>query len=297
MKIFITGGTGFVGTNLTKRFLERGYEVSILTRKRKKSFNSVSYIHGDPTIKGDWQKVVEYHDIVINLVGEPIFGRWSRAKKEKIKKSRLLSTKNLVEALKEGQTLFSASAVGYYGPHGDEELDENTPPGNDFLSLLAKEWESRAMEAEEKGVSVVVCRFGVVLGREGGIFRMLLPISKIGLISPIGSGRQWFSWIHKDDLVSIFLFLIDNRQIKGPLNCTSPEPIRNKEMVEILAGVFGRKVIMPSVPVFLLRLLMGEFGSIMATGQRVIPKRLLSEGFVFRFPTFKEAVENIIKEE
>ncbi len=301
MKVFITGGTGFVGSHLTKRLTDQGHSVTLLTRKRKDNspaFTGVSMLEGDPTREGAWQEHASEHDVIINLAGASIFRRWTREEKKVIRESRIRTTENLVSALKErkgAKTAFlSTSAVGYYGFHGNEELNENTPPGDDFLASLAKEWEETALQAEKYGARVALCRFGVVLGKSGGALGEMLPIFRKGLGTRLGSGEQWFSWIHQRDLVNIFLFLMDREDLAGPFNCTAPEPVTNREFTAILAGVLGKPAFLPPVPGFFIKLMKGEFASILLQGQKVFPKKLLEAGFPFAYPSLKKALTDLL---
>jgi len=302
MKVFITGGTGFVGWTLTKRFTDKGEEVTLLTRRIEGKAPlpaGASYLEGDPTIQGPWQEKVPGHDVIINLAGASIFRRWTDPAKKEIRQSRIDGTKNLVEALKAraGQEtlLLSASAVGYYGFHGDEELDEKSPPGDDFLASVARDWESAALEAENYGVRATVLRFGIVLGKRGGALKQMVPLFKWGLGSPLGSGTQWFSWIHEYDLAKVFLTLVERGDITGPVNCTSPNPIRNRDFTKALGRALNRPTFMPSVPSLVMKLVYGEFGSILVKGQRVIPKRLIRLGYAFKYPEVDQALRDLLQ--
>lgn len=301
MKIFMTGGTGFVGTTLTKKLTQMGHQVTVLTRAVSEDRplpQGASYLEGDPTEQGAWQERVAEHEAIINLAGASIFRRWSETAKEIIRDSRILTTQNLVEALsarKQRETLFlSTSAIGYYGSNEDEELDEESPPGDDFLASLAQEWEPTALKAEEFGVRVVLLRFGIVLGKNGGALRQMVPIFNLCLGSPLGNGQQWFSWIHEEDLANIYLYLIGEKDISGPINCTAPNPVRNGDLTRILGEVLGKPTFMPAVPGFVIRLIMGEFGSILLEGQRVLPKRLLATAFRFSFPEIRKALQDLL---
>ncbi len=302
MKILMTGGTGFVGTTLARELTANGHSVTVLMRKVESGKglpSGVNFLEGDPTIRGAWQKRVPEYEVFINLAGASIFTRWTDETKRAIRESRLLTTKHLVEAMaaRKGKEthLFSTSAVGYYGFHGDEELSEESPPGTDFLAVLAREWEAEAVKAKEYGVRVVLCRFGIVMGRSGGILGEIVPIFRMFLGADLGSGNQWLSWVHEMDLARIFLFLLEKRVMEGPINCTAPEPIRNREFTTTLGGVLEVPTFLPPVPGFILRLMKGEFGDVILKGQRVIPRKLLSEGFRFRYPTLEEALTDILK--
>lgn len=296
--MFITGGTGFVGKSLAPSLIRAGHEVTILSRSGKgapKLFAGASFIEGDPTQKASWQAAVKDHDVVINLAGASIFTRWTEETKKIILESRIMATRNLVEAAEGSriQTLFSTSAVGYYGFHGEEVLTEESPPGNDFLAQLARDWEREAWKAAERGCRVVITRFGIVLGERGGALGQMIPLFKKYLGGPMGSGKQWFSWIHIEDLVRAFLFLMDHPEISGPVNFTSPNPVQNKTLASSLGRVMHRPAFF-SAPGFMLRLILGEFGSVLLEGQRVIPQKLLKSGFQFRYPDIDPALEQVI---
>ncbi|MGE5253255.1 MAG: TIGR01777 family oxidoreductase [Planctomycetaceae bacterium] len=296
MKIFITGGTGFVGKSLAPALVRSGHEVSILTRSGKGDLPGISWIGGDPTQRGKWQEAVQEHGVIINLAGASIFTRWTEEAKRRIRDSRILTTRHLLEAMEggKGKTFFSTSAVGYYGFHGDEELTEDSPPGGDFLALLARDWEAEAREAEKKGCRVVITRFGIVLGEKGGALGQMIPLFRKYLGGPLGSGKQWFSWIHIEDLTRAFLFLVEHPELSGPVNFTAPNPVRNKELARALGRVLGRPAFLPA-PGFLLRMVLGEFGSILLEGQRVLPRKLLQAGFQFRYPEIDGALRQVIR--
>ncbi len=301
MRVFITGGTGFIGSVLSQRLVEEDHQVTVLTRNGSKARETLpenaNIIEGNPIRQGEWQQEVSQNDAVINLAGAFIFNRWTEKYKQTIRESRVLTTKNIVNALKtsEGKThLLNASAVGHYGFHGDEVLDETSPAGSGFLAEVTKEWEGTAIQARQFDTRVVLCRFGIVLGEEGGAMAKLVPLFKYNLGSPLGSGKQWFSWIHRQDLVSALAFLLKNEDIEGPVNCTSPKPVRNEELTHTLAEVMGKRVIMPSVPRFVLRVVMGEFADTIVKGQRVVPKKLQDNGFEFQYPDLKDALKDIV---
>jgi uncharacterized protein (TIGR01777 family) len=195
----------------------------------------------------------------------------------------------------ETRILFSTSAVGYYGPHGDEEINEEGSPGDDFLAKLAQDWESTARRAQNYGVRVVLTRFGMVLGTDGGALKQMIPWFKWGLGSPLGSGKQWFSWIHELDLSRIYLFLMEREDVSGPVNSTSPNPVRNKELTAALGKAVARPTFLPAVPGWVLKLVLGEFGSELFTGQEVLPKKLRELGFHFFHPEIEEALRDLTK--
>ena len=301
MKVFITGGTGFVGTTLTQKLAQEGHEVTVLTRSLKghqAALPEISYVEGDPTRKGPWQEKVAEQDVVINLAGASIFMRWSDAAKKLIWDSRIQTTKHLVEALSGRKDkeihLFSTSAVGYYGFHEDEVLDESSPSGEGFLAALSREWEAAAVKAKDYGVHVTLMRFGIVLGRRGGALQQMIAPFKWWMGSPLGSGSQWLSWVHEQDLVNIFLYLIKQKKIPGAVNCTAPNPVTNRELTQFLGEVLAKPTFMPAVPGFVMGLVLGEFGSVLLKGQRVVPKKLLDAGFRFSFADLKSALKDLL---
>jgi uncharacterized protein (TIGR01777 family) len=299
MKVLVTGGRGFVGTFLCRELARHGHEVTILSRRETlpdPAYPAISFLTGNPTREGPWMSVVPDHDWIINLAGASVFTRWSAAHKQEIYDSRILTTRNLVAALAQGdrgQLFCSTSAIGYYGPRGDEDLTEESPPGDDFLARLTRDWEAEALKARDLGVRVVVTRFGLVLGPDGGVLGQMAPLFKFFLGGPVGSGAQWFSWIHRLDHARAFLFLKDHPEIHGPVNFTAPQPVRNRELVRALGRVLRRPSFLPA-PAFMLRLILGEFAQVVLTGQKVLPQKLLATGFNFAFPTIDEALENLL---
>ncbi len=300
MKILITGGTGFVGRQLSSRLIQEGCEVTILTRSlkgEKGASSGISYLEGDPTKKGPWQDSIRNHDLVINLAGASIFSKWTEEHKKAIRESRVNTTRNIVEGIPSSPqspfTLFSTSAVGYYGFCGDEELTEESPPGSDFLARIAVEWEGEALKARDKGARVVITRFGIVLGEKGGALSQMIPLFKKYIGGPIGSGKQWFSWVHIKDLAEAFVFLLKNPDISGPVNVCSPNPVRNKDLAKALGKALHRPSFIPA-PAFMVKLVLGELGSVILEGQRVIPKKLLEKGFVFHYPDIHQALQSIV---
>lgn len=300
MRIFMTGGTGFVGTYLAGHLAGQGHNVTILTS----SFDTpsapgpgIAYVAGNPTVKGPWQDKVREHEVIINLAGASIFHRWSPAWKELLRQSRIQTTRHLVEALEgttDKQTTFlSTSAVGYYGFTGDEELAEDAPAGTDFLARLAHDWEQEAWRARDKGARVVITRFGIVLGKAGGALGQMIPLFRLGLGGPLGNGRQWFSWVHLHDLARAFTFLIGHQAASGPVNLCAPQPVRNKDLAKAIGKVLKRPAFLPA-PGFMIRLILGEFGSVLLKGQRVIPRALHEHGFGFHYATIHEALRNIV---
>jgi len=299
MRIFMTGGTGFVGTYLSGYLAGQGHTVTILTSAFEKAPSprpGIVYVPGNPTVKGGWQEQVKAHDVIINLAGASIFHRWTKAYKEILRQSRIQTTRNLVEALDgpsgKETTFLSASAVGYYGFTGDEELAEDAPAGTDFLARLAYDWEQEALCARDKGARVVITRFGIVLGKAGGALGQMIPLFRLGLGGPLGSGRQWFSWVHLHDLARAYGFLMDHASVSGAVNLCAPQPVRNRDLARAIGKVLKRPAVMPA-PGFMIRLILGEFGGVLLKGQRVIPRALQGHGFGFCYPAIHEALRDI----
>ncbi|MGA9822941.1 MAG: TIGR01777 family oxidoreductase, partial [Desulfobaccales bacterium] len=247
MKVFMTGGTGFVGAYLSRELVKLGHEVTILSRREQPPDTQapgIRLITGDPAEEGDWMEAAPESDWIINLAGASVFGRWSPAYKQEIVESRIRTTRNLVIALAGGdrrQLFCSTSAVGYYGLRGDEVLTEESPPDSDFLARLGVDWEVEALKARELGLRVVITRFGIVLGKGGGALGQMAPMFRRFLGGPLGSGQQWFSWIHQGDLARAFSFVAEHPEIDGPVNFTAPNPVRNRD----LAGALGRALRRP----------------------------------------------------
>jgi uncharacterized protein (TIGR01777 family) len=298
MKVLLTGGLGFVGTQLSERLLNQGYDVTVVDhapQPKPYTPEKVTYISADTTVAGAWQEELIRHDTVINLAGASIFQRWNDTTKQLIYNSRILTTRNVAEAMnvKKNSLLCSTSAVGYYGFQGNEELIEEDGSGDDFLARVCVDWEKEALKASDKGVRVAITRFGIVLGTTGGALGKMISAFNKFVGGPLGSGEQWFSWIHMEDLLRAFLFLLDNQNIHGPVNVCSPNPVRNKD----LATALGKALSRPSffkTPDFMIRLMLGEFGSVVLEGQRVIPAKLLRQGFAFQYPEITGALKAVM---
>jgi uncharacterized protein (TIGR01777 family) len=301
MDVFITGGSGFVGQTLCRALIDADHSVTVLSRSAKSAQSlppGVGHTIGDPSQAGPWQEEAVHYQGFINLAGASIFGRWNEEYKTLLRSSRIETTKNLVAAMAKRESdepavLISASAVGYYGFRGDEEIDESSPPGDDFLARLCMDWEAEALEAEALGVRVALARFGIILGSSGGALGQMLPIFKKGLGGKLGSGKQWLSWIHQADLVRNIMHCLENKDIAGPVNCAAPRPVTNKELTSTLARVLGKPAFLPA-PRLAVKLMLGEFGSVLLEGQRVVPKKLLQAGFEFKFAQLEQALGDLL---
>jgi len=296
----VTGGTGFIGTVLCARLVQSGFKVYVLTRAKSRALpshnNLIAYVNKLEALGN-----VEI-DVIINLAGEAISRRWTRKAKENIYNSRILTTRYIIDYMKSlkkrPQLFISGSAVGYYGGDSLKVFDEETGFSNDpkgFAQYLCQSWEAEAQHAETLGVRVVLVRIGPVLEKNGGILSKLLPSFYLGLGSQIGSGRQWFSWIDRDDLIDLILFIISNTQISGPINATAPNPITNKDFSLALAKVINRPCLIKT-PEFILRLIFGQMAEeIMIQGQKVLPQKALNHGFHFVYPTLEKSLEKIFR--
>jgi uncharacterized protein (TIGR01777 family) len=287
MRITLTGGSGLIGSRLVQRLRERGDEVTALSRSREPRWDPVSGPAPAEALAG--------RDAVVHLAGENLAQRWSDEAKRRIVESRELGTRNLVASLAGSgvKTLVSASAVGYYGPHGDERLTEDAPPGDDFPARLCVAWEREANAAGEHGVRVVNVRTGVVLDASGGALSKMLPPFKLGVGGPVAGGGQYMPWIHIDDVVGIYLAALDREDWRGPVNATAPEPVTNAEFGTALGRALHRPAILP-VPGFAIRALYGEMATIVTTGQRAIPVFAQAHGFAFAHPDLDEALRDAL---
>lgn len=299
MKITIAGASGFVGTALARQLLDSGHVVTGLGTSTSHPLEAVAdftWHSADTTRSGAWQDAVREADTVVNLAGRTIFKRWSSAYKRQISDSRILTTRNIVGALAgEGQTLLSASAVGFYGSRGDETLTETSPPGADFLANLSVDWEQAALAAQVRGVRVAVMRFGVVLGLGGGALAQMLPAFRMFAGGPLGDGQQWFSWIHLSDLLAAIQFLMHQETACGPYNFCAPGPVRQREFARSLGAVLKRPVFFPA-PAMALRLMLGEVAGVVLASQKVLPNRLIADGFRFGFADIDSALTNLVRQ-
>ena len=300
MKILISGGSGFVGTNLANYLLDQGHRITAVARSadpQRIRHENYRYVSADTTQPGPWQAELETVDAVVNLAGATLFKRWTAAYKKQIYDSRVLTTQNLVAALPSGRNIAfcSASGAGYYGNRGDDLLTEDEGSGDDFLAGVSVDWEQAALRAETKGMRVALMRFGVVLGRGGGAMAKMIPAFKSFVGGSMGSGTQWFPWIHLDDLLAAVRFILANDQIKGPLNFCGPNPVQYRDLARALGEVLRRPSVMPA-PAFMIRLILGEFGNVFLASQRTLPAKLLRHGFSFRYPQIQDAIRAVVGE-
>jgi hypothetical protein len=298
MKIVVTGASGFVGSALSRFLLEQGHMVAGLGTSQGSGLESnagFTWIRADTTRPGTWQEAVADADAVVNLAGRTIFKRWTRAYKRQVVDSRLKTTEHLVSAMAGDNNIFlSTSAVGYYGSRGEEILDEQAKAGDDFLARLSVDWEKAALAAQQQGVRVAIMRFGVVLGAGGGALAQMVPAFRAFAGGPLGSGRQWFSWIHLADLLDAVRFLIGSENSQGVYNFCAPGVVRQKTFAQALGRVLGRPALLPA-PSIALRMMMGEMADMLLASQRVVPQRLIAEGFAFRFPDVDSALADLLK--
>lgn len=304
-KILVTGATGMIGTILVKELIKQGALVKILTTSVEKAkqifrneyakeiYNWANY--DDPSVLC---KLLDDVDAIINLADANVAGKsWSDEYKLEIYNSRIDNTKLIVNSLnyckKHPECLINASGVGYYGFRGDELLNEDSVPGNDFLAQVCRDWEDAALKASRHGVRVVNIRTGIVLDKdEGALKEMLAPFKfKVGVYQ--GTGKQWLSWIHIEDIIRLYIHSILNTQYSGALNGSTPDPVRNKKFIQTIAGIKKVKIILP-VPEFILKIVVGEFAENLCTGQKVYPEATIKEGFEFKYPELKPALENIL---
>lgn len=302
MKIVIAGGSGFLGSALTQTLAAKGHAVTILTRQHpprpsaQPRVASVSWTPNGST--GPWASTIHGADAVINLAGESIAAkRWSAAQKQKLRDSRLLSTRSLTTAVREAArppaAFVSGSAVGYYGDRGDETLTETSPPGTDFLAGLATEWEAAATDVAHV-TRVALIRTGIVLDRHGGALPKMLPPFQMFVGGPLGSGRQYMPWIHKEDWVRLVAWTMTHEGARGPLNATSPAPVTNAEFSQALGRALKRPSLLPA-PAFALRIALGEMAdALLLSSQRALPVRATDLGFSFRYTNIDDALANVL---
>ncbi len=305
MKVAVTGATGFVGSRLVDRLTAEGHQVVIFTRSApkaeqrfpKSAYPQLEIVTYNPLESGAWQDQIPGCDGVVNLAGEAIAeSRWTPERKQSLMNSRKITTQKLVEAIAKANprptVLVNASAIGFYGTSETATFDETSPAGGDFLAEICQVWEAEASKVKESGVRLVILRLGIVLGMGGALGKMLTPF-KMFAGGPIGSGNQWFSWIHREDLVSLILRALTRSQMEGVFNATAPKPVRMAEMTTVLGQVMNRPSWLP-VPSFALEAMLGDGAKVVLEGQEVLPKHTLSDGFDYQYPTIKPALEEIL---
>jgi uncharacterized protein len=305
MKVAVTGATGFVGSRLVDRLQSEGHQILVLTRNAANAtrlfptaaFPNVEIVAYSPLASGEWQRSISGCDAVVNLAGAPIAeSRWTAERKQEISDSRKMGTRKIVEAIAQANpkpsVLINSSAIGYYGTSETATFEESAKPGSDFLAQVCQDWENEAERVKALGVRLVILRTGIVLGMGGAIAKMLLPF-KLFAGGPIGSGKQWFSWIHRDDLVNLILQALTQTDMAGTYNATAPNPVRMSELCQALGQVMNRPSWLP-VPDFALEALLGDGAIVVLQGQQVLPKRTETTGFKFTYPTVKPALEEVL---
>jgi uncharacterized protein len=306
MKIAVIGATGFVGSRLVEKLHESCEGILILARNTQKAekyfpksvFKNVEIVGFNADNIESWSEKISGCHGVINLAGEPIAERWTDSYKEAIMNSRKNTTTNIVKAIANSSSkpsvLINASAVGYYGASETAIFDENSSPSDDFLGKVCQNWENAAQKVTETGTRLVILRLGIVLGKEGGAIAKMLTPFQLFVGGPIGTGKQWVSWINREDLVNLIIYSLKNAQVSGVLNATAPNPVTMSELAQTLGKVLNRPAIFP-VPEFVLKLLLGEGAQVVLEGQKVLPKRTLETGFKFDYPEIKSALEQFLK--
>ncbi|MBL7995037.1 TIGR01777 family oxidoreductase [bacterium] len=302
MKIVLAGATGFIGRKLIDALIADEHHIVILTRRPTKAAlafgHSVEAFQWDAHSPGDWFTAVDGADAVINLTGESLAAkRWSKAQKQLLRSSRIDATKVIVQAIEKASVrpsvLINASAVGYYGDVPEDIVTELYPASTDFLGTLSEDWEQEAHRADKLGVRVACVRIGIVLGDGGGALeKMVLPF-KFFVGGPLGSGKQWFPWIHRDDVIGSIRFVLVNDSISGAVNLTAPNPVTMNDFCKTLGRVMGRPSIM-RVPGFVLKLAVGEFAKYLLTGQKAVPDKLLNNKYQFFYSDLEKALRNIL---
>jgi len=300
VKVTVTGATGTLGSQVVAELVGRGDEVTVLSRDadraRDKLGSEVEALGwADPKTEAPPSEALATQDAIVHLLGEPVAQRWSDDVKREIRESRVLSTRNLVAAIRDldetlrPAVLVSQSATGWYGPRHDERVDETEPAADDFLAQVCVEWEAEAVKAEALGLRVPRARTGVVMSAEGGALEKMLPPFKLGVGGPVAGGKQYVPWVHSDDVVGSLVHCLDTASVTGPVNVSAPEPVTNAELSKALGRVLHRPAIAP-VPAFAIKALYGEMSSIVTSGVRAVPAALLGSGYAFRRPDLDDAL-------
>lgn len=305
MKIAISGATGFVGTRLVEKLHTEGHRILVLTRNPtfaqkvfpSPAFPNLEIIAYTPSVSGTWQDAIAGCDGVVNLAGEPIAeGRWTPERKQEILNTRKLGTQKIVEAIAKANprpsVLVNTSAIGYYGTSETASFDEDSASGNDFLAQVCQEWEQEATKVKDTNVRLVILRFGIVLGNGGALGKMITPF-KLFAGGPIGSGQQWFSWIHLDDIVGLIIQALTKPTMEGVYNATAPQPVRMNDLSTTMGNVMNRPSWLP-VPGFAIEAILGDGAKVVLEGQKVLPKRTLESGFEYQYPNLQSALTQIL---
>jgi uncharacterized protein (TIGR01777 family) len=300
MTVALTGASGFLGPQLVQRLLERGHEVHVLARDVARALKRLppgvtgSFFDAATPLSPD---ALGGAEAVVHLAGEPVAQRWTERARQRIRDSRVVGTRVLVEAMRAAGTVrhfVSASAIGIYGAdRGDEPLTESGSPGEDFLAHVCRAWEAEAMEAAAAGIRTVVPRIGVVLHPEGGALAQMLPAFRLGVGGRMGSGRQYISWVHRDDTLALLLFALERTELSGPMNVTAPEPVTNADFARALGAALHRPAVLP-VPAFALKLAFGEMSEVVLGGQRVLPRVAQEAGYRFQYPELTGALRALL---
>ncbi|MBD2081933.1 TIGR01777 family oxidoreductase [Leptolyngbya sp. FACHB-17] len=304
MKVAVTGATGFVGSRLVERLLAEGNSVVAFSRDRASAerklprSSNLEIVAYNPKQAGDWQAKISGCDAVVNLAGEPIAeNRWTPEIKKSLLESRTLTTQNVVNGIAQANpkpsVLVNASAIGFYGTSETAAFDETSAAGQDFLAEVCQAWEAEASKVKESGTRLVIFRIGIVLENGGALGKMLTPF-RMFAGGPIGSGKQWFSWIHREDLVNLILKALTDSNLEGTYNATAPNPVKMAELTDALGQVMNRPSWLP-VPAFALEALLGDGAIVVLEGQQVLPKRTLNTGFEYEYPTVNQALAAILK--
>jgi uncharacterized protein len=301
MRVTLTGATGGIGRGLAEALIARGDEVTALTRSPERAAGRLpqgaTAVGWDPVAGPAPADALAGRDAVVNLAGENVAQRWTSEVKQRIRASRELGTRNLVEGLRIAEprpaALVSGSASGYYGPHGDERVGEDAPAGDDFLAAVSVAWEREAMEAEGLGMRVVIVRTGIVLDADSGALATMLTPFKLGVGGPVAGGRQYMPWIHREDEIGLLLAALDNAGFSGPVNGSAPEPVTNRDLSRALGRALHRPAFAP-IPAAAIKVLYGDMSQIVVKGVRMVPDRAAELGYTFRHPDLDEALRSTL---
>ncbi|AKJ00237.1 hypothetical protein ATI61_104353 [Archangium gephyra] len=299
MKVALTGASGFLGPLFVQRLMEKGHTVHVLARNVERTLSGLpagvsgAFFDAATPLSPD---ALGGADAVVHLAGEPVAQRWTQSARQRIRDSRVVGTRLLVEAMRAAGTVrhfVSASAIGYYGDRGAEPLTESSAPGDDFLAQVCRAWEAEAQRAAEAGIRTVLARIGVVVHPEGGALQQMLPLFRLGMGGRMGSGQQYLSWVDREDTLGLLLFALEHPELKGPMNVTAPEPVTNADFARALGAALHRPAVLP-VPGFALKVVMGDMSEAVLGGQRVLPRRALEAGYHFQHPELPGALRAML---